>query len=354
MAVVVFGAAGALLGHRLPVPAGVLVGTLVGVGVAAGGGSALLGLPHISVPSWVNGLLQVLLGMMIGFRMTRDSLRSGAHALVPAILLAAVLILTSVVSALIAAPLASLDIATALFAAAPGGMTEMSTVSASFGADGAAVTAVQLVRVLLAVAVANVLLTRLRSKGGSEESRSSNRQEEQDGASDEGGGYGEDLKRLGLAVPWGVVGGVVGVLSGAPAAGIVGALAGSAGFRLLTERSVPVKGFQLGVQALAGGVIGLGVSGEFLGQVFRLAGAGALILSIQMLLWLVTGWLLLKLFHYDLPTAALASSPGGMSEIVSTANQGGADVVIVTFVHLVRLSSIVVVVPVLVAVFFGH
>lgn len=354
MVVLVFGAAGASLGHRLPVPAGVLVGTLTGVGVAAGGGSALLGLPQLSVPLWVNGLLQILLGMMVGFRMTRDSLRSGTHALAPATLLAAVLILTSVVSALIAAPLASLDVVTALFAAAPGGMTEMSTVSVSFGADGAAVTAVQLVRVLLAVAIANVLLARLRSKGEAGAPEPGSRQERRDGASEEGTGHAESLKRLGVAVPWGVAGGLVGIVSGAPAGGIVGALACSAGYRLLTGSPVPVKGFQIGVQALAGGVIGLGVSGEFLGQLVRLAGAGALILSVQMLLWLVTGWLLLRLFGFDLPTAALASSPGGMSEIVSTANQGGADVVTVTFVHLVRLSSIVVVVPLLVALFFGR
>ncbi len=333
-----------------------LVGTLAGVGVAAGSGTALLGLPQLSVPSWVNGLLQILLGMMVGFRITRDSLRSGAHALAPATLLAAVLILTSVVSALIAAPLASLDVATALFAAAPGGMTEMSTVSVSFGADGAAVTAVQLVRVLLAVTIANVLLARLQSKGESEPTESAELKEEQqqEDVSEEGTGYGEGLKRLGWAVPWGVAGGIVGLMSGVPAGGIVGALACSAGYRLLTGRPVPVKGFQLGVQALAGGVIGLGVSGEFFGQLFRLAGAGALILAVQLLLWLATGWLLLKLFGFDLPTAALASSPGGMSEIVSTANQGGADVVIVTFVHLIRLSSIVVVVPLLVALFFGR
>jgi membrane AbrB-like protein len=281
----------------------------------------------------------------------------GRHVLAPAALLAAVLILTSVVSALVVAPLASLDVATALFAAAPGGMTEMSTVSASFGADGAAVTAVQLVRVLLAVAIANVLLARLRSKGESESTESGELKEEEqqkEDVSEEGSGYGENLKRLGWAVPWGSAGGIVGIMSGAPAGGIVGALACSAGYRLLTGRPVPVKGFQLGVQALAGGVIGLGVSGEFFGQLFRLAGAGALILAVQMLLWLLTGWLLLKLFGFDLPTAALASSPGGMSEIVSTANQGGADVVIVTFVHLVRLSSIVVVVPLLVALLFGR
>jgi uncharacterized membrane protein AbrB (regulator of aidB expression) len=164
--VIASGGAGAFLGHRLPVPAGVLLGTLVGVGVAAGGGSALLVLPQLSVPQVVNRLLQVLLGMMVGFRMTRDSLRSGAHALIgyPAHGRSGSYLL---VSALIVAPLASLDV----------------------------VTAVQLVRVLLAVAIVNVLLARVGSKGGSEESEPRDR--EGDGDSNERSGYEEDLKRLG-------------------------------------------------------------------------------------------------------------------------------------------------------------
>jgi membrane AbrB-like protein len=341
------------VGHRLPVPAGVLIGTLVGVGVAAGGGSMLLGLPQLSVPSGINRLLQIMLGTLVGLRMTRASLRSGAHALIPASLLATVLIITAIFSALVAAYLTSLDIVTALFAAAPGGMTEMSTVSIGFGADGAAVTTVQLVRVLLAVLVINVLLGRLRSKG-EQESETRRQEEQRDDASTGRVGYREELKRLGAAVPWGGLGGLVGLISPVPAGGIIGALAGSAAFRLLTERPVPVKKFQLGVQVLAGVVIGLGVSGEFLSQLVRLAGAGALIISVQMLLWLVAGWLLVKVFRYDLPTAALASSPGGMSEVVATANQAGADVVIVTFVHLVRLGTIIIVVPVLVTLFFGR
>jgi membrane AbrB-like protein len=123
---------------------------------------------------------------------------------------------------------------------------------------------------------------------------------------------------------------------------------------LLTGREVFVRKFQLGVQALAGGVIGLGVSGEFFGNLLQLAGAGALIISTQMLLWLGTGWLLAKAFRYDLPTSVLASTPGGLSEVVSTSRQTNADVVIVTFIHLVRLSTIIVVVPILVALVFDR
>lgn len=142
-------------------------------------------------------------------------------------------------------------------------------------------------------------------------------------------------------------------MSGAPAEGIIGGLLGAAAFRLLAARSAPVRKLLVGVQVLAGGVTGLGVSGDFLGEIARLAGAGALVITSRMLLWVAMSWLLVKLFHYDLATSALASSPGGLSGVIPAASDAKADKVVVTFVHLVRLSTIVVAVPVIVALFFG-
>lgn len=335
------------------VPAGVLVGTLVGVGVAVGGGTALLGLPPLSVPSWTNGVLQISLGMLVGFRMTREELRSGVHALVPALVVTFTIIFSGIAAALAAVSLTSIDVVTAVFAAAPGGLTEMSAVSLAFGADGAAVASVQLVRVLLALAVVSFLLKRFGLGDKQEPASSQDSSQGQDTTPVEKTGYAEDLKRLGVAAPWGVLGGVAGMLSGVPAGGIIGGLLGAAAFRLLTARPVPLRKFQVGVQVLAGGVIGLGISGDFLGGIARLAGAGALIIASQMLLWVAMSWLLVKLFHYDLSTSTLASSPGGLSGVIPAANDANADEVVVTFVHLVRLSTIVVVVPVIVAVFFG-
>jgi uncharacterized protein len=353
--VLIFGGIGAIVGHRLPIPAGVLVGTLVAVGIG-GGGVALLGLPQLSFPPGTYSLLQILLGMLVGFRMTREELREGAHALLPASLLAAFIISVSVGAALVAVPLTSLDPVTALFAAAPGGLTEMTAVGASFGADGAAVASVQLVRVLLAVAVVDVILQRLGHKddepdsGGESESEGGDR--EQDDSPDWWAEYKKDLKNLAVAAPWGIVGGLIGIATSLPAGGIIGALVCSAAFRLLVDRPVPVEKFQLGVQAISGVVIGLGVSGNFLGQILQVAGAGALIISTQMVLWFVMSWLLVKFFKYDLPTATLAPSPGAISAVISTADEAGADPVVVTFIHLVRLNAVIIVVPLLVAQFF--
>ena len=318
----------------------------VGIG---GGGVALLGLPQLSVPPGTYSSLQILLGMLVGFRMTREELRGGVRALLPASLLAVIIVSASVGAALVAARLTSLDAVTALFAAAPGGLTEMTAVGASFGADGAAVASVQLVRVLLAVAVVDVVLQRLRHKDDGPESDGGDR--EQDGTPDRAAERKEDLKELAVAAPWGIVGGLVGIVTSLPAGGVIGALLASATFRLLTQRPVPVGKFQIGVQAVSGLVIGLGISGDLLNQVPRLAGAGALIISTQMVLWLAMSWLLARLFRYDLPTAILAPSPGAMSAVVSTADEAEADTVIVTFIHLVRLNAVIVIVPLLVALF---
>ena len=330
------------MGHRLPLPAGILIGTLAAVG-AASLGIELLGLPHLPIPSWVRWLLQILLGMMVGLRMDRNALHAGAHALLPASLLATVLIATTVAVALVAAPLTSADLVTILFAAAPGGLTEMTLMSVNFSADAVGVAAVQLVRVVLALAVIDFLIKRLGSEGESEQ--------DEDADDDQKIGYKEGLKQFGTAAPWGVSGGVLGLLTPVPAGGIIRALIGTAAYELLTSRPVPIEKFRLGVQVLAGGVIGLEVTSALFGELATLAGAGALIIFAQMLLWLATSWLLVRLFGYDPSTSALASSPGGISGVVPAADDVGADAVVVTFIHLVRLSTIVLVVPIVVVLF---
>ncbi len=139
-----------------------------------------------------------------------------------------------------------------------------------------------------------------------------------------------------------------------PAGGIVGALIGSATFELITGRSVPLARFRVGVQVLGGVVIGLDVSSSLLGELGRLTLAGAVIIPVQMLFWLAASWLLVRLSGYGLSTAALASTPGGISGVIPVAEEADADAVVVTFMHLVRLSTVVVVVPILVTVFFGR
>jgi membrane AbrB-like protein len=169
--------------------------------------NTLLGLPQPAAPSWVNGMLQIMLGMLVGSRMTREELRSSVRAPIPASVLSVILISATIVAVLIVSRLTSVDLVTALFATAPGGLIEMSVVSLGFEADEAAVISVQLVRVLLALAVIDILLKRFESKNEPDSD-----QEQEDDSAEETE-LTEDLKELGIAAPWGIVGGSSGSLA---------------------------------------------------------------------------------------------------------------------------------------------
>lgn len=342
--VLVAGLFGALVGRGLRVPAGVLTGTMVGVG----GAQTIMGFPEMPAMPGLNQSLQVLVGIMVGLRITRSSVRSGVQALVPATLLTAAFIASSVGAALAATSLTGVDPRTALFAAAPGGLTEMASVGASLGADGAVVVAVHLVRLLLVIAAINVLMAKLRRR---EPPASGNSPGAMTAASVNGnvksvGG----LAMLGAVVSLGVLGGITGLATPLPAGGVVGALFSVALVRLLFDAPLPERGFHLGVQALSGGVIGLGVSGELLDALSSLVGATVIVTLTQMLVWVAACYLLEWLARYDVETAIFASAPGGMSNLISASTETTADTVVVAFTHLLRLSTTIVVVPALVLV----
>jgi uncharacterized protein len=326
---------GAYLGFRLGLPAGAFTGAMVGVGLLL----AALGFPAVEAPALLGQSLQVMVGVLVGFRISRGSLSSGAGILLPATVLAVLFLASAVAASVAAVAVTGLRPVTALFAAAPGGLTEMATIGASVGADGPAVAAVHLSRLLLVIFVANVFLARARRTDDGVPRRA------EPGAPGEcGGGY----RRLALVIGAGVAGGVLGlVLTPLPAGGVVGSLLGSGMARLRVEGSVPERGFNLLVQASAGGIIGLGLSAEFFRTLLQLAGAAAIVNTIQMLAWAVAGLLLVKVFRLDPTTATFAAAPGGMGTLLSVTGETDADLVAVAFVHLLRLGATIVVIPLL-------
>lgn len=329
-------ALGAYLGFRLGLPAGPFTGAMVGVGLLL----AALGFPAVDAPASLGQSLQVMVGVLVGFRISRGSLASGGGMLLPAAVLAGLFLASAVAAAAASVALTGLRPVTALFAAAPGGLTEMATIGASVGADGPAVAAVHLSRLLLVIFVANVFLARVRVAGdeGREPAEARTRERAGDGG----------FRRLALVVGAGVAGGVMGLaLTPLPAGGVVGALLGSGLARLCVEGGVPERGFNLLVQASGGGIIGLGLSAEFFRTLLQLAGTAAIVNATQMLAWAAAGLLLVKVFRLDPTTATFAAAPGGMGTLLSVTGETDADLVAVAFVHLLRLGATIVVVPLL-------
>jgi uncharacterized protein len=332
------GFAGAFAGYKLRFPAGTFIGALLGVGLALG----LFGFPEIPTPVVAGWIVQILVGVLVGLRMTRDSLASGARAFVPATFLALLFLVSSGVAALAAVWLTGISPETAFFAAAPGGLTEMATIGVTQGANGPAVAAVHVSRLLLVIFAVGFLSSRLQRKSGSPSNAN---------ASPRTTGDPRNLKLAAIATA-GVIGGTAGLaFTPLPAGGVVGALLGAGAVRVALSGSVPERRFQLSVQAFGGALIGLGLSAEFFETLLQLAGATLVINTIQMSVWLLAYFLLVRVVGYDLQTATFASAPGGMGVTLSTVGDTEADLVTVAFTHLLRVCATIIIVPLVVAAF---
>ena len=154
----VCGAAGLLLARRVPLPAPtLLLPLLVAAALTVSGAPGVRG---------VSDLLQQLsfgvIGVEVGLRFTRESLRRAGRVLLPALALIAALLVGSFGLALVLAPLAGVSTLTAYLATTPGGLYAVLAVAVSSGADTTFVLAVQVLRLLVMLVAAPALAKRLR------------------------------------------------------------------------------------------------------------------------------------------------------------------------------------------------
>ncbi len=137
-------------------PAGMLLGPLVvAVGLSVSG---VLG--AVAVPPVLVNTGYALVGVQVGLRFTRSSLRSIARLLPLAVLLIAVVIAACAAMGLLLSELTGIDRLTAYLATTPGGVYAVLAMAADSGADVTYVLAVQVIRVF-AVLLAAPLLSRL-------------------------------------------------------------------------------------------------------------------------------------------------------------------------------------------------
>ena len=154
---------------------------------------------------------------------------------------------------------------------------------------------------------------------------------------------------LWLLFPIAMTGGAVATVLGIPAGAMIGALIAVAAANLLSDRSskVPPKIVWLG-RGLLGTVIGSSINRQTL-DLLGSAIIPTMVLSFGLLASAVgIAFLMTRVAKLDRATAVCAIMPGGMGELTSIAQDLGADVRVVAALHVLRLTLILVVVPLVV------
>jgi membrane AbrB-like protein len=157
------GGAGAVVGHRLKVPAGVFIGSIISVGAYQVIFGTIMGKPH-----WIRLIAQIAVGLVLGTKFTQSFLLDFKRLIKPIIVACVTLICTSVLLGILLSYMTGLDLATSILSTAPGGQAEMAVFSDSIGAQTEKVIVLQLVRnqlVLIGIMPLAKILFRNKEKG---------------------------------------------------------------------------------------------------------------------------------------------------------------------------------------------
>ena len=321
---------------RLKVPAGALIGSMVAVTLFN------LLFEKAVMPADMKLVSQIATGAYIGARISKREVADLKRILLPACIMTVLLIgFTAFVGYLIHKT-QNLDMATALFCMAPGGIADMTLAAMDFHADVSVVALLQTIRLIFLLLALPPVIRYFRVR------------QQEDGAAKEQGkktssGKGIRWQDLFLTLVVGAICGVAGKRLGVPAGGIVFSMAGCIVFNILTERGYMPVSLRRFVQMLAGALIGTSIGRQ---EVLRMREMWPVVLMAMvcfLVIDLVASSLIVRFTQMDRTTALFSCSPGGMTDLTLLSEEYGADTLKVAGMHMVRMISVVAFYPLLIS-----
>ena len=144
---------GGYVGIKLRLPAGALLGAMLAVAFA----NLAIGFAG-EIPREFRTVAQIVVGGILGLSITRDTVAGLKSMWLPVVVLVVCMIGLSLLAGYVLSRITGWDPATAFFASSPGGMTEMTLASMSYGADTPTVALLQLVRMIAIVSFMPLIL----------------------------------------------------------------------------------------------------------------------------------------------------------------------------------------------------
>lgn len=138
---------GGLLGLKLKIPAGALIGAMVAVAIMK------IGTGRGDIPYSYKLLAQIVVGGMLGLNFTMETVKGLKKLIIPAMVVVIGLTLFSIILGFVLSRLTGMDLTTALFSVSPGGLTDMTLISGEYGADTSTVALLHLMRLVTVISV---------------------------------------------------------------------------------------------------------------------------------------------------------------------------------------------------------
>lgn len=146
----------------------------------------------------------------------------------------------------------------------------------------------------------------------------------------------------------GAIGGYLGIKLKIPAGALVGSMFLVAIYNIFTGHGHVPKNFKLIAQIVVGAMLGLNFTMDAILELKNLI-LPAIVLVLGLTIFsILLGILIYKFTGLDLTTALFSSSPGGLTDMTLISEEYGAKTHIVAILHLIRLTTVIAVFPIII------
>ncbi len=337
---------GALIAYKLKIAGGVLIGALLGAALF----NVITGMADFPAPAKV--LAQIISGAFIGKEVRRDNLGQLKSMVKPAAFFIGCLMLVNILLGFMIYLLSPCDLMTALFAAVPGGLADISLISHDMGADTAMVAVFQLFRLLFVLiffpSVIRFTVRLAGRKNPTDEDTTSGIGVAADAPPSKTPPPAHAARKALITLAAALGGGGLGVLSGIPAGALMFSTLAVSLLSVFTEQVYLPFGVKRFAMVLAGAFVGAGFARENVLQIGSLALPVLLLVAGYFLFSTLLGFAISRIFKMDLVTSLFACTPAGASDMALIASDLGGVGPQVAVLQLFRLFAVISLFPVMI------
>ncbi|GAB4115686.1 MAG: hypothetical protein Kow00103_10730 [Candidatus Caldatribacteriota bacterium] len=306
------------------------------------------GVEWAELPSFINTLFQVIIGIMIGCRFGKDKLSTIKEVLVPGLFSSLWIIIFSLAMGFFLAKFTFLEVGTALYASVPAGLAEMGLIALMYNLNVPVVVLFQFVRVIsINLSVPFIVFKYNNKKSDTETKYTHSKPIILESEKDKE----EKVKRLEVLITL-ILGGIGGFLAkywGMPVGGMLGAMLVIGSLKTIgVALKEPPEWLFLVAQIGLGSYLGTSFTREVVLTLQNLLFPVMVFSLLVVINGLLIGFLLHRFIGWDLTTALLSTAVGGASLMTIVALELDADAVKVSILQSIRLIIILLIMPTLI------
>lgn len=347
----IIGMIGGILALRLKVPAGAMVGSMLSVALY----NIITGEAYF--PQDLRVITQIATGAFIGSGITKKDVLDLKMMIKPAILMVSTMIILDLFLGYLMFRITDIDLVTSLFACAPGGLVDMSLISADLGADSSKVALLQMVRLMSVLIILPPIIKYIAVRNSTGINKNNEKDLKENIVDDfskinnsPNNEYTQKERYINLAITVIIASfaGLTGYKLKIPAGAMTASMIAIGALNIFNNKGYMPINIRRVTQIFAGALIGQRMGyGDLIALKSIMLPVLILIIGIIVVNFFI-GLFIHRVAKLELVTSLLASAPGGMSDMALVAKDLGGDAPKVAVLQLARYICIVAFYPVII------